>query len=212
MDADGKLQAKILATLDAALGHSRLSVRVDGNVATLGGFARSIAEKQAAEHCVRTVEGVAALVVQVMIDCTDAQGCEVEAIQALLQRWASEIGPENAIDVVMEEGVVTLTGLLDWPEQVQRAGEEAAKMLAPLKVENLIEVRNKVSDADIRKRIGAALARSTTAAHGPVTVVVEGDHVRLGGRVAHWHERQVAERAAFASPGVAEVENNILVG
>ena len=44
-----------------------------------------------------------------------------------------------------------------------------------------------------------------------ITVVTEGDTVKLGGKVHASYERKVAERAAWAAPGVNRVEDNILV-
>jgi osmotically-inducible protein OsmY len=35
--------------------------------------------------------------------------------------------------------------------------------------------------------------------------------VILSGQVHGWHERQIAERAAWAAPGVTRVEDNIVV-
>jgi osmotically-inducible protein OsmY len=57
----------------------------------------------------------------------------------------------------------------------------------------------------------AALKRSADIDASTITVVAEGDTVKLGGKVHASYERKVAERAAWAAPGVNRVEDNILV-
>jgi osmotically-inducible protein OsmY len=41
---------------------------------------------------------------------------------------------------------------------------------------------------------------------------VDGDSVILKGTVKSWAEREEAERAAWAAPGVASVDNRITIG
>ncbi len=40
---------------------------------------------------------------------------------------------------------------------------------------------------------------------------MHGSKVTLGGRVKAWNERTIAERAAWAAPGVTRVEDNIVI-
>ena len=45
-----------------------------------------------------------------------------------------------------------------------------------------------------------------------ITVEIRGGWVILRGSVHSWVERAEAQWAAFAAPGVSEVENNIMIG
>jgi len=57
----------------------------------------------------------------------------------------------------------------------------------------------------------AAFKRQADLDAATVTVVTDGGTVRLGGKVKAWNERGIAERAAWAAPGVTKVEDNIVV-
>lgn len=212
MDNDSQLQAKIIAALRVTLGENRIGVTASGGNVTLSGFAKSITEKQAADRIVRAIQGVGAIFDRLTIDCRREGGCEVEAVQKFLREIEPLIGPEECVDVLVENGAAQLSGILDWPESLAAVNDAAARTLPPLRVETDIAVRNPVSRADIGNRLRDAFERAGCRRGEPINVVVEGRTVRLGGRVDHWRERTLAERAALAAPGVVTVENGIIVG
>lgn len=63
----------------------------------------------------------------------------------------------------------------------------------------------------MRERIVAAFERNADLDAASITVLTDGNKVTLGGKVHGWHERQIAERAAWAAPGVSKVDDNITV-
>ena len=76
---------------------------------------------------------------------------------------------------------------------------------------NQVEIHRRPTSSDIRRRIENAFERQADLDAAGVTIALDGSKVELGGRVKAWHERQVAERAAWAAPGVTEVEDHIVV-
>ena len=63
----------------------------------------------------------------------------------------------------------------------------------------------------MKAQIEAALKRSAELDAQRITVETRGDTVILRGTVRSLAERQEAERAAWATPGVAVVENHITI-
>ncbi len=78
-------------------------------------------------------------------------------------------------------------------------------------VSNAIAIRNGPQASDVRKRIEDAFRRQANLDAATVTVTTAGGKVTLGGRVNGWFERRAAEQAAWAAPGVTQVEDHILV-
>jgi osmotically-inducible protein OsmY len=60
-------------------------------------------------------------------------------------------------------------------------------------------------------KIEEALKRSAQLDANRISVETEGSKVILSGTVRSWAEREEAEMAAWAAPGVTEVENRIKV-
>ncbi len=93
------------------------------------------------------------------------------------------------------------------------AAEDAVRKLSGVHgVSNLIEVTPQVQAIDVKDRIENALKRNAEVESGGIRVSVSGPKVTLEGKVKAWHERSVAERAAWAVPGVNAVEDRLTVG
>jgi osmotically-inducible protein OsmY len=76
---------------------------------------------------------------------------------------------------------------------------------------NHITVSPRAVERDVRHRIVEALHRNANLDARHITVTISGDRAILTGSVGTWLQRESAERAAADAPGVAHVENRIVV-
>jgi osmotically-inducible protein OsmY len=79
-------------------------------------------------------------------------------------------------------------------------------------VTNLIVLKQEpVSLPNIRSKIEAAFKRNAEVDADRINVVASDGRVTLKGSVRSWAERQSAEDAVWAAPGVTEVKNELAV-
>ena len=79
------------------------------------------------------------------------------------------------------------------------------------RVTNSVTVKSHVKSTDVRDKIEAAFKRSAEIDARRVNVMALGGKVILSGNVHSWFERQEAERAAWAAPGVTQVEDRLTI-
>lgn len=197
-------------SIDAA----NIGVAVDGGTVTLSGHVQTYAEKRKAETIVKRVAGVRAIAEEIEVRPV---GAHVTADDEIAKRavetfrWHSSV-PHDAIQVKVEHGLVTLTGKVQWFYQ-KDAAEKAVQGFAGVKgVSNLIAITPSVTPADVRQRIESALRRDAELEAGQIRIDVSDRRVTLEGKVRTWAEREAAERAAWAAPGVTSVVDRIAIG
>jgi len=119
--------------------------------------------------------------------------------------------PGERITVTAEKGLLTLEGEVDW--QIQKSGAEGAvRYLKGVKgVINKLTVKPKVAPTDVKEKIEAALKRNAILDAQQIKVQADGGKVTLSGSVHSWAERDQAEDAAWAAPGVSTVRDLITV-
>lgn len=215
MKTDNQLQHDVMAELewDPRVDHADIGVAANEGVVTLTGYVKSYPEKMAAERAARRVAGVKAIAEEIKVRfASDPKTADHEIAKRILDLFAWHVSiPQDRVKLTVERGWVTLTGDVDWFYQKEEAAKSAGRITGVLGISNLIEVKKLPVAADVKERIMAAFRRQANLDASSVTVVTEGSTVRLGGMVKAWNERGVAERAAWAAPGVNKVEDDIIV-
>jgi osmotically-inducible protein OsmY len=214
MDLEVKKKVADELNYEPSIHAAEIGVAVKGGIVTLTGRVQSYAEKFLAQRAAYRVSGVRAVVNGLEVhlpntsERTDSDIAR-EAINTL--NWYMSI-PSKRIKVKISRGWITLEGNVERQYQRQFA-DDAVRYLKGVKgVKNLIEVRPQVSRKVVKNAIKEALKRSAELDASQLTVDVERDKVTISGTVRSWIEREEAERAAWAAPGVSSVDNRITVG
>lgn len=195
--------------IDAA----NIGVAVDNGVVTLSGHVNNYAQKVSAERAVKAVKGVRALAeeIQVRLDKGAGTADDTIANRALnIIDWSSDL-PVGAVKVIVENGWVSLEGQVDWQYQKEIVERAVRKLSGVVGVDNRLTLRPRVDVGDIQKRIEEALKRNAEVDAKGIHIKVEGNVVKLEGKVHLWRERQIVERAAWSVPGVSKVEDHLLI-
>lgn len=215
MKTDSQLQHDVMAELEwePSVDHAEIGVAVNDGVVTLSGYVKSYPEKIAGEKAARRVAGVKAIAQEIKIRfASDAKNADHEIAKRILDLFAWNVSiPDDKIKVKVENGWVSLSGAVNWRYQSHEAAAVAGRISGVTGISNFIEVKKLPMASDIQDRIVAAFKRQADFDAAGVTVATDGGTVKLGGRVKAWNERSIAERTAWAAPGVTEVQDNIVV-
>jgi osmotically-inducible protein OsmY len=214
MKTDSELRRDVERELewDPSIDARNIGVAAKNGVVTLTGYVSSYADKWRAERIAKRVLGVTALAneIEVKLSTERTDPDIAEAARAALK--ADSRLPADRIKVIVERGWVTLEGTVDYYYQKSAAESDVRYIASVRGVTNALVVTPKVSPTDIRMKIEEALKRSAQLDANRISVETEGSKVILSGTVRSWAEREEAEMAAWAAPGVTQVENKIKVG
>lgn len=128
--------------------------------------------------------------------------------------WQRNID-ETEIGVIVEDGVVTLSGVVDSYAK-KLAAEKAAKCVTGVKAIALdIEVKYgsdyKKTDKEIAKACVNALAWDTSVPDDKISVKVEDGWVYLSGELKYFYQKDAAKKAVENLLGVKGVINSIQI-
>ena len=124
--------------------------------------------------------------------------------------WNATI-PPHRVSVTVSNGWITLSGILDWQYQKAAAERTVRDLVGVTGVTDNLGVAPHGEPQDVKTKIEAAFKRSAEIDARRVNVTALDGTVILTGNVRSFAERQEAERAAWAAPGVTHVEDHLAV-
>jgi osmotically-inducible protein OsmY len=215
MQTDNDIQKEVIAALkgEPSLRDDDIALGVRDGVVTLAGFVDSYADKWRAERTVSKLKGVKAVVNDLKVKLpVSSQRPDPELARAVVDalKW-NILVPHERIQVVVEDGWVTLKGEADWYYQKEEAERTVRNLTGVKGVSNLITVAVKPTPSDVKKRIVEAVQRAAQFDAERITVEIDGHKAILRGTVRSYAELKDAERAVRNVPGISEVETHLTV-
>ena len=216
MKTDKQLQRDVLDELqyEPSVDASKIGVIAHNGIVSLTGTMASYAEQNAATHAAERIAGVKAVANETKVELPSMhQRDDADIAQAVLNAFKWHVWvPQGTIKVSIERGWVTFEGTVNSKFQ-RTSADDAVRYLTGVKgLVNLITVKQPaINSSEVKLKIENALRRATELEAAHINVEVEGNKVVLRGNVRSGAERSDAERAAWAAPGVGQVEDNLTI-
>jgi len=213
---DSQLRQDIIDELefDPSFSGEHVGVAVDKGVVTLGGHVNSYAEKLAVIAAARRVKGVHAIAENIEVHRPYQKATSDDQIAKRARdilNW-DVLVPPNAVDVLVHDGWLTLSGTVNWYFEKASAEEDVRKLSGVRGVTNMIAIEPRIDSTNVKGKIDAALKRHAEVEAKAISVSVQnGNKVVLEGVVDTWGERRAVEDAAWSVPGVASVEDRLTI-
>jgi len=219
MHSDNEIERHVKEELqwDPDLDAIDIAVSVKQGVVTLVGFVKSWSDKYEAEAAAQRVSGVRGIANDLEVRLPgDNERPDPDIVRDAVAAINNQIPlSANNIRVIVENGLLTLEGSVEWNHQ-KNAAESAVRRLKGVRgVLNSIIIKPiikpGVQPSEIKRKIEEAFKRSAEIDANGITVEASANEIVLKGTVRSWAEREEAERQAWAAPGVTKVNNRLFI-
>lgn len=213
MKKDLEIQKHVMDELSwtPLLNSNEIGVAVKNGIVTLSGIVDSYPKKIKAERVAQRVAGVRGIAenIEVRLKDTDKKD-DSEIAQAVLYEleWHCNLDPQK-IKVLVEDGNVTLEGIVNWDFQRKSAAKTLWNVKGVTGITNNIKLTDTPPPSNLQEKINSALDRHAKIDAKRIKVKVEGHKVTLSGFVSSFSDKLDAEKAIWSSPGVTAIENQL---
>jgi osmotically-inducible protein OsmY len=202
-------------TWDDRVDASKVSVEVENGTVILRGEVPSYFTRTAAQNDALKCVGVRRVVNEILIrPPSEPSLTDMEIENNITEKLFNN--PDinlRDIEVVVSAGTVTLRGTVSAYWKKMHADDLVSDEPGVVFIENLLAVvpTKDFYDQEIAKEIISALDRTVNVDPDEITVKVEGGKVLMSGTVPNRAARQLANEAAWFTPGVINVEDHLSV-
>jgi len=212
---DQELAANVIDELfwDPKIETESIAVSANGGVVTLRGTVGSFRQKREAKKAAERVWGVVSVDNEIDVELMGEQRQEDADLRGdVLQALMLDSQVPTSVDAWVEDGVVTLSGTVDWQYQGDEAEFVAGNLAGVVAVENDIYLADTTpSPDDVEHNIKKAFSRNAKLDADQLTVATSNGTITLSGQVRSWDEHDAAVAAAWAGPGVMAVDDLLTV-
>jgi osmotically-inducible protein OsmY len=198
---------------DPRVDPAEIAVSAKDGVVTLRGTVGSFHERRDAKRAAKRVYGVKSVDDQVEVRMIMANRIDdAELRGSVLQMLMLDSLVPSTIDAHVKDGVIKLTGTAEWQYQRDAAEDDVVNVYGVVGIIDEIALIGPTPSAgDVKGSIEKAFKRNAKLDVEELDVQTSNGTVTLTGVVNSWAEHDEAVAAAWAAPGVAKVDDRILI-
>jgi len=210
-DAELELNVTDELVWDPKVDSEEIAVSADSGTVTLRGTVGSFRQKREAGKAAQRVYGVLAVNNDLDVRILNENRHEDADLRGdVLQALMLDALVPGTIDANVKGGFVTLTGTADWQFQRDEAEFIAGNVADVTGIENDVDLTSPTPYADdVKDSIKKAMKRDAKLDAENIGVETMNGTAILTGTVRSWAEHDSAVQAAWAAPGVTNVDDRL---
>jgi osmotically-inducible protein OsmY len=212
---NAELQVDVTEELgwDPKVDSEEIAVAADDGTVTLRGTVGSFRQKREAGKAAERIYGVLYVNNELNVRILDEyQHDDADLRGDVLQALMLDTLVPNTIDANVKDGFVTLTGTADWQYQRDEAEFIAGNVAGVTGVHNDVYLTSPTPYAgDVKDSIKKAMKRDAKLDADNIAVETVNGTAILTGSVRSWAERDSAVQAAWAAPGVTDIDDRLAI-
>jgi osmotically-inducible protein OsmY len=192
-----------------------VAVSATAGIVTLRGTVGSPWEKREATKATQRIRGVLGIDDRLEVRLLDDDRLEDADLRGdVLQALMLDSCVPTSVEATVKDGVVTLSGPVDWRYQRDEAETVAGKVFGVVGVQNYLVLNRpgvRIDPAEIEGGIRKALVRDARLEADGIQVTTADSTVTLSGWVNSWEQHKAALDTAWAAPGVQVVDARLSI-